>query len=501
MAKQTRKSGAPTKPKRVPAKAPDEAKAPTQPGVIVGIGASAGGVEALGRFFDAMAPDSGAAFVVVLHLDPKRESQMAHVLSTHTSMPVAQVKDGMRVAPNRVYVIAPDTDLTVRGGSLRLSEPEQARGHRHPVDVLFRSLAADQGERAIAIVLSGTGSNGTDGLKEVKAAGGLILVQDPATAKFDGMPASAIAAGMADHILASEAMPDVLLRYLRHGYIAATAASDTGAAQAQPAIDQILVLLRARGGHDFGNYKRSTLQRRIHRRLGLRNMATLAEYLDDLRANPEEVKHLVMDLMINVTGFFRDPEAWKMLADQVIAPMIAARETGASIRAWVPGCSTGEEAYSLAMLVSEQAEAAGKQFDVKIFATDARDDNLGSARDGLYPEAALASLAPARLRRYFEKLGSSYQVKKELRAMVVFAPQNLLRDPPFSRLDLVCCRNLLIYLEPEAQSRIVALLHFALREGGHLLLGNSETINSTSGRPSSPRRENITKSSENRFAS
>ena len=443
---------------------------------IAGIGASAGGVEALGLFFDAMPADSGAAFVVVLHLDPTRESQMASVLASHTAMPVVQVKDGMRVDPGHVYVIAPDKDLKLRGGALHLSEPAESRGHRHPVDVLFRSLAADQGERAIAIVLSGTGANGTDGLREVKAAGGLILIQDPVTAKFDGMPRSAIAAGMADHILAPEAMPDVLVRYLRHDYIAAPADSGTAAPDAQPLVDQILLLLRARAGHDFGSYKRSTLQRRIQRRLGLRNVATLAEYMDDLRANPEEVAKLVKDLMINVTGFFRDPDAWTALADLVITPMIAARETGSSIRVWVPGCATGEEAYSLAMLLSEQATAAGKQFDVSIFATDAREDNLSRARDGIYPQAALSSLASERQRRFFDKLDGTYQVKKELRNMVVFAPQNLLRDPPFSRMDLVSCRNLLIYLEADAQQRIIALCHFALREGGHLLLGNTETV-------------------------
>lgn len=478
MSKNSKKPGRSVraKAKRPPVKPAAEAKTGKPPLVIVGIGASAGGVEALGRFFDAMAADSGAAFVVVLHLDPTRESHMASVLGSHTSMAVVQVKDGTRIAPGHVYVIAPDKDLIVRGGTLHLSAPSESRGHRHPVDVLFRSLAEDQGERSIAIVLSGTGSNGTDGLKEVKATGGLIVVQDPATAKFDGMPRSAISAGMADHILPPEAMPDVLLRYLRHEYIATPAADDTATPVAKGLIDQILVLLRARGGHDFGNYKRSTLQRRIQRRLGLRNVATLAEYFQELRANADEVQQLVKDLMINVTGFFRDPEGWKALADLVIRPLVAERENGASIRAWVPGCSTGEEAYSLAILIAEMASAAGKQFEVKIFATDTREDNLSSAREGIYPEAALATFKPARLRQFFNKLDGTYQVKKELRGMVVLAAQNLLRDPPFSRLDIVSCRNLLIYLEPEAQQRIIALCHFALREGGHLFLGSSETV-------------------------
>lgn len=447
-----------------------------QSGLVVGIGASAGGVEALSRFFDAMPPDSGAAFVIVLHLDPTRESQMAQVLSSHTKMSVLQVADDMAIAPNTVYVIAPDKDLTVSKGTLQLIQPAESRGHRHPVDVLFRSLAADQGERAIAIVLSGTGSNGTDGLKEIKAAGGLILIQDPPTAKFDGMPRSAISAGMADHILAPEAMPEVLLSYISQNYISLPAGGETAASTAQPVIDQILTLLFTRTGNDFRNYRRSTLQRRIQRRLGLKSIATLANYKDELRSNSDEAPLLVKDLLINVTSFFRDADAWKTLANLVIAPMMAGRETGATIRAWVPGCSTGEEAYTLAILISEQAAIAGKKFDVKIFATDAREDNLKTARDGIYPLAAVTGLSSTRQRVFFDKLESTYQVKKDIRSTVVFAPQNLLRDPPFSHLDLVTCRNLLIYLEPEAQQSIIALFHFALEEGGSLLLGNTETL-------------------------
>ena len=444
--------------------------------LVVGIGASAGGVEALSRFFDAMPPDSGAAFVIVLHLDPTRESQMAHVLSSHTKMPVVQVTDDMKIMPNTAYVIAPDKDLTVRGGILHLAEPAESRGHRHPVDVLFRSLAADQGERTIAIILSGTGSNGTDGLKEVKASGGLILIQDPLTAKFDGMPRSAIAAGMADHIVAPQAMPEILLRYIKQEYIAQPHDGETATTTAQPVIDQILTLLFTRTGNDFRNYRRSTIQRRIQRRLGLKNMDTLAIYMNELRSNAEETLLLVKDLLINVTSFFRDAEAWKALASSVIAPLVAVRENGASIRAWVPGCSTGEEAYTLAMLISEQASSAGKKFDVKIFATDAREDNLKTARDGIYPLAAVTGLSSTRQRVFFDKIEATYQVKKEIRNMVVFAPQNLLRDPPFSHLDLVTCRNLLIYLEPEVQQSIIALFHFSLEEGGSLLLGNTETL-------------------------
>lgn len=443
---------------------------------VVGIGASAGGIEALSSFFDAMPTDSGCAFVVVLHLDPKRESEMARILSGRTKMPVAQVEDGTVLAPNHVYVIAPDTDLKLADGGLKVSKPSGPRGQRHPVDVLFASIAMEQRERSVAIVLSGTGSNGTEGLKEIRAQGGMSLVQAPETAKFDGMPRSAIAAGLADHVLAPDKMPETLIAYVHHGYVSAPSEVEPASPKGEVTIEQVLDVLRARDGHDFGSYKRNTLRRRIHRRMGLRNIETLADYLNDLRTNPQEVSTLVADLMISVTGFFRDPEAWKALGELVIAPLVAARENGGSFRVWVAACATGEEAYSIAMLVTEHAEAVGKHFDLKVFATDAQEDNLRKARDGIYPAAALSGFPPERARRFFEKLDGSFQVSKELRDMVVFAAQNLLRDPPFSRLDIVSCRNFLIYIEPEAQQRVIVQSHFALRPDGHLFLGNAETI-------------------------
>lgn len=454
----------------------DAASGPAMTIPVVGIGASAGGIEALGSFFDAMSADSGCAFVVVLHLDPKRESEMARILSGRTEMPVVQVEDGMPLASDHVYVIAPDTELSLLAGRLRVSKPSEHRGQRHPVDVLFASIAAEQRERSVSIVLSGTGSNGTEGLKAIRAEGGMSLVQAPETAKFDGMPRSAIAAGLADQVLPPEQMPEALLAYLRHDYVSAPVAVEPAPPRSEVTIEQVLEILRARNGHDFGSYKRNTLRRRIHRRMGLRNIEALADYLDDLRNNPDEVATLVADLMISVTGFFRDPEAWKALGELVISPLVAARENGGAVRVWVPACATGEEAYSIAMLVTEHAEVAGKRFDLKVFATDAQEDNLRKARDGIYPAAALAGFPPERVGRFFEKLDGSFQVSKELRDMVVFAAHNLLRDPPFSRLDIVSCRNFLIYLEPEAQQRIIAQCHFALRPDGHLFLGNAETI-------------------------
>lgn len=443
---------------------------------VVGIGASAGGIEALSSFFDAMAADSGCAFVVVMHLDPKRESEMARILRGHTKMPVAQVENGMRVGPDQVYVIAPDTDLKLIESRLEVSKSSAPRGQRHPIDALFSSIAQERRERSVAVVLSGTGSDGTEGLKQIRAQGGMGLVQDPDTAGFDGMPRSAITAGLADHVLAPDKMPEILLAYVHHDYVLAPVETEPPVPTGEATIEQVLEVVRARAGHNFAGYKRNTLRRRIHRRMGLRNIETIADYINELRTSSDEVVTLVADLMINVTGFFRDPEAWKELGKLVIEPLIASRENDGAIRVWVPACATGEEAYSIAMLIIEHAETAEKRFDLKVFATDAQEDNLRKARNGIYPAAALAGFPPERIRRFFEKLDGSFRVSKELRDMVVFAAQNLLRDPPFSRLDIISCRNFLIYLEPEAQPRIIAQCHFALRLDGHLFLGNAETI-------------------------
>ncbi len=443
---------------------------------VVGLGASAGGIEALAEFFDAMPADSGLAFVVVLHLDPTKESQLSSILALHTKMPVAQIEDGTGITPNYVYVIAPNHDLTLDGDTLRLIEPTQPRSRRHPVDVLFKSLSEQRRERTAAIVLSGTGTNGTQGLKEIKAAGGLILVQDPKIAGFDGMPRSAIGAGVADYVLPAGDMPEVLLRYFQHSYVAAPDVPAAKAADTQPEVEQILTLIRAHSSQDFRSYKPATLLRRINRRMSLKGLTNLGSYIDLLRAEPGELQALVRDLLINVTSFFRDAEAWTTLDETVVAQIVADRDDGASIRVWVPACSTGEEAYSIAMLLTEAAEAADKQFDLKVFASDILDDNLNAARAGVYPAASVEALSSERVRRFFERLDGSYQIRRSLRDTIVFARQDLLREPPFSRMDLITCRNMLIYIEPEAQRRAMALFHFALREGGRLFLGNAETI-------------------------
>lgn len=442
---------------------------------VVGIGASAGGIEALIRLFEAMPAGSGMAFLVVMHLDPTRKSGLTHLLGQHSTMTAVEAADGMAIEADHIYVIPPAASLTVADGHLRLIEPAERRGARYPIDRLFESLARHRRGRAICIVLSGSGSDGTEGLKEIKAQGGCVLVQDPSTARFDSMPRSAIEANLADSVLAPADMPDVLMRYVSHAYVSGSGSVED-ATSGDGSIDAVLALLRNRAGHDFRLYKRSTLTRRIHRRMGLGNLHTVADYVEFLRSQPVELETLARDLMINVTTFFRDPEAWTTLDETVLAPLVSEHDSEAALRLWVPACATGEEAYTLAMLLVDRAEAAGKRFDIKLFATDGRDDNLDTARAGVYAENAVTAIPSHLLERHLDKLDGTYRVREELREMVVFASHNLLRDPPFSQIDLVSCRNLLIYFDPMAQKRALAVMHFALREGGHLLLGNAESV-------------------------
>lgn len=437
---------------------------------------SAGGLEVATEFLNAMPPDSGMGFVIVQHLEPTRKSLLAELLGKQTSMPVVEVADGMKVEPDHVYVIVPAQTLLIEDGVLRLSEPAEPRGQRHPIDRFFTALAEDQTTKSIAIVLSGAGSNGTAGIQDIKLSGGMCIAQDPETAKFDSMPRHAIDSGAVDYVLAPAAMPAAMVRYARSPYIDGDDTPETIAEKSRSSFDDVLTLIRARAGHDFRQYKRSTLTRRTHRRMGLAGIESLDAYLERLRDDPAELNALARDMMINVTGFFRDPEAWEALDREVIAPLVAKAETDQAIRAWVPACSTGEESYTIAMQLAERAEAAGKSLGVKIFATDLAENNLAGARKGAYPASMVESLSPERLERFFDKTGEIYRVKPEIRETVVFAPQNLLTDPPYSKMDLVSCRNLLIYLEPEAQERVLSLTHFALKEGGYLFLGNAESV-------------------------
>jgi two-component system, chemotaxis family, CheB/CheR fusion protein len=442
---------------------------------IVGIGSSAGGLEALQTLFRTMPADGGLAFIIAAHLDPTQKSHLRELLSRCTKMPVVQIEKPIEVKPDHVYVIAPDQELTIRKGVIHTDKPTAPRGHRHPVDSFFRSLAEDQGERAIAIVLSGTGTNGSLGLRFIKAEGGIAIAQDPDSATFAGMPRSAIATGIVDLVLPPDQIPDVLLNLVKHPYVrqpAETLVDGTPEEQ----LHTLLALVRSNTRRDFGSYRKRTLLRRIHRRMGLHRLDGLSAYIERLRNDPGEIKALAADLTINVTGFFRDPEAWQVLADKVIVPLVEQRPSDSTIRVWAPGCSTGEEAYSIAILIMEHAETARKTFDLKLFATDVAEGVLSSARAGAYPASIAQDVTPERLERWFQMQDDTYVVRKILRDTITFAPQNLLQDPPFSRMDLISCRNLLIYLEPDFQKQVLALFHFALREGGHLFLGPAESI-------------------------
>jgi two-component system, chemotaxis family, CheB/CheR fusion protein len=444
---------------------------------VVGIGASAGGLEAAIEFFQNMRADSGMAFVLVQHLPPDRETLITEILSKKTTMPVLHVDDGLELQPNHVYCIRPGRTLLLQDGRFRLGEPLVKPMRNRPIDDFFKSLAEEQRERGIAIILSGMGSNGSAGAQAIKAVGGLCVAQDPETAAFPSMPRHLVDAGYADFILKPADMPEMLIGYAEHPY-AREEGNDLVARalrREQQYIREILAVMRTRTRHDFSGYKKPTLLRRIQRRMGLARLTHLSDYVRLLRQTPGEVVALTDDLLIHVTGFFRDPEAWESLRELVIAPLIAGRDAGSTIRAWVTACASGEEAYTLAMLLIEESDRLGKPLDIKIFATDTADRTLQNARHGVYPGGIEAEIMPERLERFFQREDAVYRVRQELRERVIFAPQNVLRDPPFSRLDIVTCRNLLIYLEPELQQRVLSLLHFGLREGGALFLGTSET--------------------------
>jgi two-component system CheB/CheR fusion protein len=445
---------------------------------VVGIGASAGGIDALKAFFEAVPAQPGIAFVVVQHLPPDRESAMAEILARHCELPVHQIHQSQPIEPDQVYVIRPGYTLTLSDGAFELGAAVEKSGHGRPIDDFLRSLAREQQEKAIAVVLSGTGMNGTAGAQAIKAVGGLCIAQTPETAEFPSMPQSLIQAGYADAVLPPAKIPALILQYLQNPYAGAERVSMEAAKEALQAdrahLTEIFSILRARTAHDFSGYKKPTILRRIQRRMGLAAVQTLEEYLTCLQSDGEEVRALANDLLINVTGFFRDPQAWEALRVAAVRPLIEEWNSDAPIRGWVTACSSGEEAYSLAMLIHEELERLGKRIQVKIFATDTAEKSLMVARAGVYPGGIEGELTPDRLARFFDKDEHTYRIKKEIRDSVVFAPQDVLRDPPFSKVDLCTCRNLLIYLEPDVQMHVLGLLHFALRDGGYLLLGTAD---------------------------
>ena len=446
--------------------------------VIVGIGASAGGLAAFETFFTQMPPDSGMAFVLVQHLAPDRESLLPALLARQTRMPVLQVTAETLVVPDHVYVIPPDATLTITGGVLGVeSPPGEPRGHRTPIDHFFRSLAEDQGEYAVCIMLSGTGTDGTLGLQAVKEYGGMALAQTPASAQYDGILRSAIATGLVDHILAAEDMPAKLIEYATHLTARRDLRGPDGLREGGGEhLSTIYGLLRRQTGHDFSQYKETTIHRRLHRRLQALQLDAVAPYVERLRQDPKELEFLFKDLLIGVTHFFRDPEAFTALARTVIPQLFADKGADDRVRVCVSGCATGEEAYSLAILLREHMATLDVVPHVQVFATDIDAPALETARRGIYPVGIADYVTPERLERFFVKQDHTYQVQKELREMCLFTVHSLIKDPPFSRLDLLSCRNVLIYLGPELQQKLMRLFHYALRPGGYLFLGPAETL-------------------------
>ncbi len=447
------------------------------------IGASAGGLEAIEQFLGGVPDSSGLAFVIVQHLDPTHQGIMPELLQRGTRMPVAQVKDRTRAEPDHVYVIPPNSDLSILRGVLHLVEPSSPRGLRLPIDFFFRALADDQRAASVAVILSGMGTDGTLGLKAVKERGGLVLVQEPTTAKFDSMPRSAIDTRLADVVAPVQELPARLVA-LRHGAPRPASVEATPEPQAKSALDKIVLLLRSRLGHDFSQYKKSTLERRVARRMALHQITRSEAYVRYLDENPQEQELLSSEFLIGVTNFFRDPAAWDALRDKAIPSLLAGRPNGGQLRAWIPGCSTGEEAYSLAVIFKEAlAKARPKvSFSLQIFATDLDRHAIEKARQGVYPANISSDVSPHRLSRFFVKQqDGTFRVNKEIRETVILAQQDVTREPPFTRMDIVVCRNLLIYLEPELQRRLIPLFHYSLQPGGLLFLGTSETISGMTG--------------------
>ena len=447
---------------------------------IVGIGASAGGLAAFEAFFSGMPTDTDPdmAFVLVQHLAPDHKSILSDLVRRYTRMQVFEVEDGMTVQPNCAYIIPPNRDMAFLNGALQLLEPAAPRGQRLPVDFFFRSLAQDQHERAICIVLSGTGSDGTLGLRAIKGEGGMAMAQAPSSTEFDGMPSSAIATGLVDYELPPAQMPAQLIAYVAHAFGHRTQPATATTPKLESTQKKIFILLRAQTGHDFSQYKPNTVHRRIERRMAVHQLNTMDEYVKYLQQTPAEVEALFRDLLIGVTNFFRDPAAFLALETQIIPKLFDGKPAGATIRVWSAGCSTGEEAYSLAILMQERMEALKQTYTVQVFATDIDSRAIAIARAGLYPASIATDISPERLARFFtlEADGRGYRIHKSIRDLLVFSEQNVIKDPPFSKLDLISCRNLLIYLSAALQKKLIPLFHYALLPEGMLFLGTSETV-------------------------
>ncbi len=452
----------------------------TKPVAIVGIGGSAGSLECFREFFACMPPDSGLAFVLIPHLDPTQKGMMPEIIGRFTRMPVTQADNDVAICANTVYIIPPNKSMQVSKGRLRLTEFTAPRGMRSPIDCFLEELGKDQGSRAIAVILSGMGADGVQGLQTVKENFGLILAQEPSSAMYEGMPKAAIDTGLVDYVIPVRDMPAKLLAYVAFAGQDDQKPLFSERAQATN-LSKIFALLRTQTDHDFSLYKKSTIHRRIERRMHLHQLGSLPKYVQFLQANPHEVELLLKELLISVTSFFRDPESFTVLAERVLPPLVKSR-AGESLRVWVAGCSTGEEAYSLSMLIAEalEQEKLEGQVQVQVFATDINREAVDRARQGFYRLDIEGAVSPERLRRFFVREDHGYRVQKRIRETVVFAPQNMIMDPPFTKLDVISCRNVLIYFTPELQQKLLPLFHYALSPGGILVLGSAETTGASS---------------------
>jgi two-component system CheB/CheR fusion protein len=445
--------------------------------LIVGMGASAGGITAFKDFFENVPGTSGMAYVVILHLSPEHESHLAEVLQASAAIPVAQVVESIKIEPNHVYVIPPNKSLSMDDGVLALSEIKGYEERRAPVDIFFRTLATQHTTRAVSVILSGTGADGSMGVKRVKEMGGIILVQDPREAEYSDMPRNSIATGLVDYVLPVKEIPAKIIAYKENiKEVGITAGEPERPETDEQALRDIFTQLRVGTRHDFSNYKRSTVLRRLERRINVHELAGLADYARFMREHKEEAQALLKDLLISVTNFFRDPEAFQSIEQKIIPRLFEGKGGNDYVRVWVAGCATGEEAYSMTMMLLDYAAKLPAPPSVQVFATDIDERAVSIARDGFYTNSDVADVPPEHLRRYFTKETDGYRVRRELRETVLFAHHNLIKDPPFSHLDLISCRNLLIYLNRTAQERVIQVMHFALNTGGYLFLGTSESV-------------------------
>jgi len=444
--------------------------------IVVGIGASAGGLEAIQEFFKNMPKDSNLAFVVVQHLSPDYKSLMDELLLKYTRMNIHKVTEGMEIEPNSIYLIPPGKNMTIFHNKLFLTKQDPGRGINLPIDIFLRSLAKDKGRNAVAVILSGTGSDGSLGIRAIKESGGMVMVQDDKSAKFDGMPRSSIATGIVDFILPANKLPEKLLAYVQHPFISELKDIKSELDETEDSLTKIIMLIREYSGIDFSFYKTNTIIRRIEKRIGINQLYDLESYICYLEDNSEEIEILYKELLIGVTRFFRDKEAFDILQEKTIPKILENATNKTQIRVWSAGCSTGEEAYSTAILFREYMDENKIEADVKIFATDLDQQSVEFAGVGVYPENVLSDISPERIKKYFKKEDDKYQVAEKIRRMVVFATQNIIKDPPFSKLDLILCRNMLIYFKPETQKKILSMFYFSLRSSGFLFLGSSESI-------------------------